>query len=74
MRACSVVVAIHLLWRSTDNEAEAFAMVRDGLDRRVDLLRREEVLIDMGTSIESYTYGTNPSRLFISSVTLQLAR
>ena len=45
---CSLRLANALLRHSADNEDEAFAMVHDGLDQCVDLLRRE-VLINMGT-------------------------
>jgi len=46
---CSVVLAKTLLQRSAENEAEAFAIFQEELDRCVDPLDREEILIGMGT-------------------------
>jgi hypothetical protein len=71
---CSVVLAIHLLRHSADNEDEAFAMVHDGLDQCVDLLRRE-VLINMGTEYRKLHKWDQSIQAFISSpVPLQLDR
>jgi len=46
---CSVVLARTLLRHSADNEAEAFAIFQEELDRCEDPLDREEILFEMGT-------------------------
>ena len=46
---CSVDLARTLLRHSAANEAEAFAIFHEELDRRVDPLDREEILFEMGT-------------------------
>jgi len=46
---CSIRLANTLLRRSTANEAEAFMIFQEDLDRCVDPLYRENILIQMGT-------------------------
>ena len=48
-RLCSSFIARILLKHSADNEAEAFAIFQKKLDLCVDPLRREKILIEMGT-------------------------
>ena len=47
--SCSVGLANNLMRYSADNEAEAFAIFQEELDRCVDPLDREMILFDMGT-------------------------
>jgi len=47
--SCSVGLAHNLMRYSADNEAEAFAIFQEELDRCVDPLDREMILFDMGT-------------------------
>jgi hypothetical protein len=49
IRCCSVGLARTLLRYSTDNEAEAFAIFQEELNRCVDRLDREMMLFDMRT-------------------------
>ena len=46
---CSLRLANALLRHSADNEDEASAIFKEELDRCVDPLDREKILIDMGT-------------------------
>ena len=46
---CSMDLATTLLRHSTDNEAEAFAIFQEELDRYVDPLGKETILFKMGT-------------------------
>ena len=46
---CSMDLATNLLQHSADNEAEAFAIFQEELDRCVDPLRRVQILFQMGT-------------------------
>jgi tetratricopeptide (TPR) repeat protein len=48
-RICSSLLAGTLLRHSADNEAEAFAIFQEQLHRCVDPLRRDELLLRMGT-------------------------
>ena len=52
--SCSVGLANNLLQHSADNEAEAFAIFQEELDRCVDPLCREEIIIQMGTEYRKF--------------------
>ena len=51
---CFVGLATTLLRHSADNEAEAFAIFQKELDRCVDPLCREEIIIQMGTEYRKF--------------------